>query len=69
MSERIYSSPITAAEIGRNHRRDVGRSRELVACPINVHPEIMSIPNIIRLSTTGNDGAVREFAALILENQ
>lgn len=40
----------------------VGRA----ACPANARPEIKLIPEIYLLSTKGGDGAVREWAELIL---
>jgi YrbI family 3-deoxy-D-manno-octulosonate 8-phosphate phosphatase len=40
----------------------------LAACPNNSQSEIKHIPNIHQLSRKGGDGAVREFANIILEN-
>ena len=36
------------------------------ACPDNAVARIKNIPNIIRLSSRGGDGAIREFAEKIL---
>ncbi|NCC55865.1 MAG: acylneuraminate cytidylyltransferase [Erysipelotrichia bacterium] len=38
----------------------------LSACPLNALDEIKQIPNIIKLSKSGGDGAVREFVEIIL---
>jgi YrbI family 3-deoxy-D-manno-octulosonate 8-phosphate phosphatase len=38
----------------------------LAACPANALPKVMAIPNIVHLAKKGGDGAVREFAELIL---
>jgi N-acylneuraminate cytidylyltransferase len=38
------------------------------ACPKNSFEEIQSIPNIIKLSKNGGDGAVREFIRIILND-
>ena len=40
----------------------------LAACPSNALDEIKGIPNIIKLSKKGGDGAVREFVEIILRN-
>lgn len=40
----------------------------LAACPANALDEIKNIPNIIKLSKVGGDGAVREFCELILKD-
>lgn len=39
----------------------------LAACPSNALDEIKNIPNIIKLSKVGGDGAVREFIHIILK--
>ena len=38
----------------------------IAACPANALDEIKNIPNIIKLSKSGGDGAVREFVELIV---
>lgn len=38
----------------------------LAACPANALPKVKAIPNIIHLQTRGGEGAVREFAELIM---
>lgn len=40
----------------------------LAACPSNAVKKIKSIPNIIQLQKGGGEGAVREFAEMILEH-
>lgn len=39
----------------------------LAACPANALPTIKAIPDIIHLEKRGGDGAVREFAELVLK--
>lgn len=41
----------------------------LAACPSNALDEIKNIPNIIKLSKSGGDGAVREFCELIVKDR
>lgn len=43
------------------------RNIGLPACPANSNKKIKQIPNIIQLLKNGGDGAVREFASMILE--
>ena len=38
------------------------------ACPANAMPQIQSLPNIIRLTRSGGDGAIRELCEMILAN-
>jgi 3-deoxy-D-manno-octulosonate 8-phosphate phosphatase KdsC-like HAD superfamily phosphatase len=40
----------------------------LAACPANAMPLIKSIPGILVLSKSGGQGAVREFAEIIMES-
>jgi 3-deoxy-D-manno-octulosonate 8-phosphate phosphatase (KDO 8-P phosphatase) len=40
----------------------------LAACPANAVEAVKNVPNIVHLQTKGGDGAVREFAELILKN-
>lgn len=46
--------------------KELLQSVGLCACPANALEEIKNIPNIIKLSKCGGDGAVREFAQKIL---
>ena len=39
----------------------------LAACPANALPKVKAIPGIIHLEKRGGEGAVREFAELIME--
>ncbi len=41
----------------------------VAACPANALDDIKKIPNIIKLSKSGGDGAVREFVEMILNEQ
>jgi N-acylneuraminate cytidylyltransferase len=47
--------------------KELLQSVGLAACPANALEEIKNIPNIIKLSKCGGDGAVREFAEKILK--
>ncbi|MCD8544057.1 MAG: HAD hydrolase-like protein [Sulfurospirillum cavolei] len=46
--------------------KELLQSVGLAACPVNALEEIKNIPNIIKLSKCGGDGAVREFVDSIL---
>jgi YrbI family 3-deoxy-D-manno-octulosonate 8-phosphate phosphatase len=41
----------------------------LAACPSNAMAEVQKIPEIIKISKAGGDGAVREFINLIIKDQ
>ena len=44
----------------------VGCGRCERACPANAMPRIKALPNIIRLTRYGGDGAIRELCEMIL---
>ncbi len=46
--------------------KELLQSVGLAACPANALEEIKNIPNIIKLSKSGGDGAAREFVEIIL---
>jgi len=41
----------------------------VAACPANATPRVKAIPGIIHLQKSGGEGAVREFAEMILDNK
>ena len=48
--------------------KELLQSVGLAACPANALDEIKDIPNIIKLSKKGGDGAVREFVEITINN-
>ena len=39
------------------------------ACPANARPEVLAVPNILRLTSKGGDGAIRELTDRLLQNK